>query len=238
MYPLGLEIKRINACPNISMLYRNECTNLDKCIRSGISRYKQNDNLEENTKATKNGPRYCGIFQSYKDWNDYYKSKRCKHYYKTYHRSRRDQTLGLPCRSNALPFRHRRDQTPGLPFAPIPPESTTTVVVDGMERIKPYFTSKFDAGADMPKKEAGSGSKQELHQRGWRIVAILDFMTLIPVIFNEYNECLFLIIWSRNQNIRFGLSSDEINLFGNLKSVVTVHGQFLFLYITFHHGYT
>ena len=59
----------------------------------------------------------------------------------------------------------------------------------GMERIKPYFTSKFDAGADMPKKEAGSGSKQELHQRVIFICCIV-FVFLYNYCFNFINFIL------------------------------------------------
>ncbi|XP_057251797.1 uncharacterized protein LOC130591868 [Beta vulgaris subsp. vulgaris] len=41
MCPFGLEYKKIHACPNDCVLYRNEYDNLDKCPRCEMSRYKR-----------------------------------------------------------------------------------------------------------------------------------------------------------------------------------------------------
>ncbi|CAH9081963.1 unnamed protein product, partial [Cuscuta epithymum] len=42
--PLGMEYKRIHACPNDCILYRKEFEDLHKCPRCGLSRYKVTDN--------------------------------------------------------------------------------------------------------------------------------------------------------------------------------------------------
>ena len=69
MCPMGLEIERIHACPNDSILYSNEYANLDNCIRCGTSLYIRKKHLEENSDETKNGPlqNYCGICPSFQD---------------------------------------------------------------------------------------------------------------------------------------------------------------------------
>lgn len=41
MCPFGLEYKKIHACPNDCVLYRNEYDNFDECPRCGKSRYKR-----------------------------------------------------------------------------------------------------------------------------------------------------------------------------------------------------
>jgi len=63
--PMGIEYKKIHACPNDCTLYRHEFEEKRKCPRCGVSRYKVKDNnvcsSEENSKK---GPqrRCCGIF--------------------------------------------------------------------------------------------------------------------------------------------------------------------------------
>ncbi|PNY02971.1 hypothetical protein L195_g026293 [Trifolium pratense] len=42
--PMGMEYKKIHACPNDCILYRNEFEELKRCPRCGLSRYKVKDN--------------------------------------------------------------------------------------------------------------------------------------------------------------------------------------------------
>jgi len=42
--PMGMEYRKIHACPNDCTLYRKEFEGLHKCPRCGVSRYKVNDN--------------------------------------------------------------------------------------------------------------------------------------------------------------------------------------------------
>nr|XP_004512662.1 uncharacterized protein LOC101489810 [Cicer arietinum] len=41
--PMGMEYRKIHACPNDCLLYRNEFEELTKCPRCGLSRYKMKD---------------------------------------------------------------------------------------------------------------------------------------------------------------------------------------------------
>nr|XP_004492197.1 uncharacterized protein LOC101504131 [Cicer arietinum] len=41
--PMGMEYRKIHACPNDCLLYRNEFEELTKCLRCGLSRYKMKD---------------------------------------------------------------------------------------------------------------------------------------------------------------------------------------------------
>jgi hypothetical protein len=41
---VSMEVERIHACPNDYILYRNEYSNLDKCLKCNASRYKPRDN--------------------------------------------------------------------------------------------------------------------------------------------------------------------------------------------------
>ncbi|XP_023757788.1 uncharacterized protein LOC111906261 [Lactuca sativa] len=52
--PMGLEIERINACPNDCMIYRDQYAGLDKCITCGKSRYKQKNHMEEDDNVKRN----------------------------------------------------------------------------------------------------------------------------------------------------------------------------------------
>ena len=55
MCPLGLDSKKIDACPNDCVLYWNEYMNLDECPRCGESCYNiSNDFVED--KRDKKGP--------------------------------------------------------------------------------------------------------------------------------------------------------------------------------------
>nr|XP_043637883.1 variant-silencing SET domain-containing protein-like [Erigeron canadensis] len=54
--PMWLIKKRIHACPNDCMLYRNENKDLHKCKECGASRYKRNKEINLNDDVTKNGP--------------------------------------------------------------------------------------------------------------------------------------------------------------------------------------
>ncbi|KAK9078277.1 hypothetical protein SSX86_002334 [Deinandra increscens subsp. villosa] len=57
MCPMGLEVKRIHACPNDCMLYRNEFEKSHKCVTCGASRYKRKTETEEyDDDVSKNGP--------------------------------------------------------------------------------------------------------------------------------------------------------------------------------------
>lgn len=52
--PVGMEYKKIHACPNNCILYRNEYAELQQCPTCGVSRYKvQHDELTEDAR-TKN----------------------------------------------------------------------------------------------------------------------------------------------------------------------------------------
>jgi hypothetical protein len=42
--PLSMEVERIYACPNDCILYQNEYSNLDKCPKCNVSRYKSREN--------------------------------------------------------------------------------------------------------------------------------------------------------------------------------------------------
>ena len=45
MCPFGMEYKRIHACPNDCVLYRNEHEHKDKCPQCGKSRYRRNSSV-------------------------------------------------------------------------------------------------------------------------------------------------------------------------------------------------
>ncbi|XP_052627699.1 uncharacterized protein LOC111897517 [Lactuca sativa] len=47
MCPMGLEVERIHACPNNSMLYRKEFENKHNCVFCGALRYKRKKDLDE-----------------------------------------------------------------------------------------------------------------------------------------------------------------------------------------------
>jgi len=55
--PMGMEYKKIHACPNDCILYRKDFELLKSCLRCGLSRYKlkhkDDDTIEE---IKKNGP--------------------------------------------------------------------------------------------------------------------------------------------------------------------------------------
>jgi len=53
--PMGLEYRKIHACPNDCILYRKEFEGLHKCPRCGISRYKVKDD-DGNEDDMKKGP--------------------------------------------------------------------------------------------------------------------------------------------------------------------------------------
>ena len=53
--PMGMEYKRIHACPNDCILYRKEFEDLKKCPKYGSSRYKQKRNSEDNGQIEKEG---------------------------------------------------------------------------------------------------------------------------------------------------------------------------------------
>ena len=54
--PMGLQIKRIHACPNDCVLYTKEKKDLHKCPVCNSSRYKEKTEKEINSDVTKNGP--------------------------------------------------------------------------------------------------------------------------------------------------------------------------------------
>lgn len=58
MCPMGLEIERINACPNDCVLYRNEYTQLKACPVCATPRYKRKRGAEEEeeVEGSKHGP--------------------------------------------------------------------------------------------------------------------------------------------------------------------------------------
>ena len=45
MCPIGIGYKKIHACPNDCILYRNEYENLHECPKCGLSRYKSRGNI-------------------------------------------------------------------------------------------------------------------------------------------------------------------------------------------------
>jgi len=49
LYPMGMEYKRIHACPNDCILYKKEFEDLKKCPKCWSSRYKQR-NSEDSVK--------------------------------------------------------------------------------------------------------------------------------------------------------------------------------------------
>ena len=53
--PMGMEYKRIHACPNDCILYRKEFEFLTKCPKCGLSRYKSKNNSEDDGQIEKNG---------------------------------------------------------------------------------------------------------------------------------------------------------------------------------------
>ncbi|XP_048502845.1 uncharacterized protein LOC125498644 [Beta vulgaris subsp. vulgaris] len=53
MCPFGLEYKKIHACPNDCVLYRNEYDNFDKCPRCEMSRYKHEGDEDKKEPPTK-----------------------------------------------------------------------------------------------------------------------------------------------------------------------------------------
>jgi len=50
---MGMEYKRIHACPNDCILYRKQFEDLKKCPKCDLSRYKQKTNSEDNGKIEK-----------------------------------------------------------------------------------------------------------------------------------------------------------------------------------------
>ncbi|GJS88485.1 hypothetical protein Tco_0771121 [Tanacetum coccineum] len=56
MCPLGLEVKRIDACPKDCILYRKGYKDLHKCPVCKVSRYKDTTLIEFDEDVTKNGP--------------------------------------------------------------------------------------------------------------------------------------------------------------------------------------
>ncbi|XP_058766672.1 uncharacterized protein LOC131640279 [Vicia villosa] len=53
---MGMEYKKIHACPNDSILYRNEFEELNKCPTCGVSRYKVKDGDSDCDESTKRPP--------------------------------------------------------------------------------------------------------------------------------------------------------------------------------------
>jgi len=53
--PMGMEYKRIHACPNDCIFYRKEFEGLKKCSKCGLSRYKEKINNEDKGGLEKNG---------------------------------------------------------------------------------------------------------------------------------------------------------------------------------------
>jgi len=54
--PMGLEYRKIHACPNDCTLYRKEFEGLHKCPRCGVSRYKVKDDDEDEDDFKKGPP--------------------------------------------------------------------------------------------------------------------------------------------------------------------------------------
>jgi len=53
--PMGMEYKRIHACPNDCILYRKEFEDWKKCPKCGSSRYKKKRNNEDSGQIEKEG---------------------------------------------------------------------------------------------------------------------------------------------------------------------------------------
>ncbi len=54
--PLGLEVRRIHACPNDCILYYKEYADLDVCPVCGASRYKRAKSKGEGSKSKRGDP--------------------------------------------------------------------------------------------------------------------------------------------------------------------------------------
>ncbi|KAL2340914.1 hypothetical protein Fmac_008854 [Flemingia macrophylla] len=54
--PMGLEYKKIHACPNDCILYQGEFEGLDLCPRCGVSLYKKKDNASDDDAPRKDPP--------------------------------------------------------------------------------------------------------------------------------------------------------------------------------------
>jgi len=52
---MGIEYKRIHACPNDCIPYRKEFEGLKKCLKCGLSWYKEKINNEDKGGLEKNG---------------------------------------------------------------------------------------------------------------------------------------------------------------------------------------
>nr|CAH66359.1 H0607F01.4 [Oryza sativa] len=68
--PLGLEVRRINACPNDCILYHKQYADLDACPICKASRYKRRESADEAKKSKSGGPakvvRYLTIIDHFK----------------------------------------------------------------------------------------------------------------------------------------------------------------------------
>jgi len=53
--PMGMEYRKIHACPNDCILYKKEFEGLHECPRCGVSRYKVKDN-DDDDDDMKKGP--------------------------------------------------------------------------------------------------------------------------------------------------------------------------------------
>ena len=54
--PLGLEVRRIHACPNDCILYHKQYADLDACPVCKASRYKRKKSADEGKKSKRGGP--------------------------------------------------------------------------------------------------------------------------------------------------------------------------------------
>ena len=54
--PLGLEVRRIHACPNDCILYHKQYADLDACPVCKASRYKRKKSADEGNKSKRGGP--------------------------------------------------------------------------------------------------------------------------------------------------------------------------------------
>nr|CAD40254.2 OSJNBb0096E05.3 [Oryza sativa Japonica Group] len=54
--PLGLEVRRIHACPNDCILYHKQYADLDACPVCKVSRYKRKKSADEGNKSKRGGP--------------------------------------------------------------------------------------------------------------------------------------------------------------------------------------
>ena len=52
--PMGMEYQKIHACPNDCILYRNQFSDMHKCPKCGVSRYKVNDDQGSQHATTTN----------------------------------------------------------------------------------------------------------------------------------------------------------------------------------------